>query len=444
MASQLNNKYCLITSSVVVSIIAYIFYSFTKPNYNVGDAQIYYQQHSNAIEAAINENINQLFDDENSFVYIKTEDNFTIYIEQCIKIAWHTNNQIKKIKPILFVNGGPGIPPMQCPLFLSLLTNQLNNDDHYYIPYIYHQRGTGKSSRLYSKNQSFSNWNDKSNALKYLHNNLGTHQHILDIERIRQYLFQFYQTKLSKKISFKKISLIGHSFGAIFSSLYAAEFPQNTAELILIAGAPLLDFNVFMPKYNIFSMIREYLSQSMIAEFDECSSKFTNYFNLMESNETEIVNVYMEFIKYYNIANEKYLELTYSDYNKLVCLQHTQNVYDFDKNIGGWMTIAIYYDMGMWHFWNNKINKNICEYTRNNNIDINVLVLHCEYDLQTSDASFEFVQLFECNHDHQNNKHNINNINDTMSKVDHMIVYHQNKQCAQDLTDKIKPIFTKE
>ena len=418
----------------MVIIIAYIAYVFTKPNYNVGDAFNYYQKYG------IGKNGGKIFDYDTNSVYIETKDNFKIFIQQCINIDWNKMNNIKQIHPILFVNGGPGMPPQKCPLFLSLLTNKLNANDNneYYIPYIYHQRGTGKSSRLYSGNVSFTDWNEKSAAFEQLHQNLGFHQHLLDIERIRQYLYTFYERKLSHDVNLDmksaQLSLIGHSFGCIFSSLYAAEFPQNVDRLILIAGAPLLDFNVFFPKYDIFKMIGEYLPESMQQEFSAWSGKYVNFYDTMEMNETEINKLNLGFLKYYKMAQRKHinkLKFPDDDYGSNICDKQKDDKMDLDsfvKNIGGWMITAIYYDMGMWHFWTNKVKERICD-TSN---QIKGLVLHCEYDLQEFDASMEYLKIVECN-----TKYKDLAMKNVIPKADHMIVYHDKAECLLELVDKI-------
>ena len=78
---------------------------------------------------------------------------------------------------ILFVHGGPGIPPAKPHAGLELL-----NDD--FQTYYYHQRGGGKSTRPFDKFES----NNFVANLPKLIEALGVQQHVADIERIRRIL----------------------------------------------------------------------------------------------------------------------------------------------------------------------------------------------------------------------------------------------------------------
>ena len=417
--------------------IAYIAYTLTGPYYHVGDAFKYYEENTKKFRDIVDKNKNRMFDTKTNEVHIDTEDNLVLYIQQCIDVDWDSINKSLHIQPILFVSGGPGIPPQKCPLFLSLLTDKLNSNDgdYYYIPYIYHQRGTGRSSRIFADNQTFPDYEGKAAAGQLMHEYLGFHQQILDIERIRKYLIGYYGERISKDVKANKISLIGHSFGAVFSSLYAAEFTKNVNRIILIAGAPVLDFKVFFAKYDIFKMIRSYLPENKVREFDLWKMQYMNSLVMKTMAEPEMNKVHLKFLDYFKIAQTKHLESKYPDYKYGTNICDEQNDEDeMDINLyGGWMTSAVYYEMGMWHFWANTVKNKICNSGNNN---IKGLVLHCDHDLQEIEASFEYAKIFECN-----NKNKDMLMKDVIPEADHTVVYHDKAECVMELVDKISKRF---
>ena len=78
-----------------------------------------------------------------------------------------------------------------------------------------------------SRSSAFASRNFYAN-MKELERTLGIGGQVADIERIRRILGQ------------EKLILVGHSFGAFLSSMYAAEFPEHVEALVLVAPSGVL------------------------------------------------------------------------------------------------------------------------------------------------------------------------------------------------------------
>lgn len=55
-------------------------------------------------------------------------------------IELYTFNEGSGTTPVIFIHGGPGLPPTELPVTLKVLSDKLKF-------YVYHQRGCGKSTR---------------------------------------------------------------------------------------------------------------------------------------------------------------------------------------------------------------------------------------------------------------------------------------------------------
>lgn len=105
-------------------------------------------------------------------------------------------------EPIIVVHGGPGLDQSYLlPQMLELAK------DHQVV--FYDQRGSGKSLEA---------------TLDARHVNLS--QFAEDLEKIRQ------------KFVFKKVTLIGHSWGGQVSMSYAIRYPQRVKAMVLLSSAP--------------------------------------------------------------------------------------------------------------------------------------------------------------------------------------------------------------
>jgi proline iminopeptidase len=132
---------------------------------------------------------------QNSY-YITSTDNAKIYIQEK-----------GKGEPVILLAGGPGLNPD----YLIPILEELSQ--HYRV-IILHQRGTGKSivSNVDASSMSMENYKN-------------------DLESLRKHL------KLDK------LTLIGHSWGAMLAMEYASSFPEKVKNLILVSsGGPTRSF----------------------------------------------------------------------------------------------------------------------------------------------------------------------------------------------------------
>src|SRR3954470_17515727 len=120
---------------------------------------------------------------------------------------------IGKGAPLLIINGGPG---MNCNGFENLAESLSSTN----LAIIYDQRGTGKST------------------LKIVDTSTITIKLMLDdIERLREHL------------NIEKWSVLGHSFGGMLASEYAAQYPQRIEKLILSSSGGIdLDLLTYVSK----------------------------------------------------------------------------------------------------------------------------------------------------------------------------------------------------
>lgn len=105
-------------------------------------------------------------------------------------------------QPLLVIHGGPG-------LGCNYLLPQMSELGKFSFAIFYDQRGTGQST-------STADW--QSNPFEV---------YCEDIDNLR------------KALGFEKISLLGHSYGGIFASMYALKFPQHVDKIIYVNSVPL-------------------------------------------------------------------------------------------------------------------------------------------------------------------------------------------------------------
>jgi proline iminopeptidase len=246
---------------------------------------------------------------------------------------------------VLVIHGGPGMP-FESPIAgLEPLTGS-------YTFHYYDQRGSGESSRPIMRFTFSSYWEN----LQTLDKALGPGAQIADIERVRQILGE------------EKLILVGHSFGGFLAALYAAEFPEHTRALVLVAPAEML----VMPPASggLFEQVRPLLPESMQAEYRAFLSRYLNYGSIFSKNEADLAGLNAEFARYYTAAAErKGFRVPIPSRPELV---------------GGWMVHAMYLSMGMQHDYRNALKR----------VNVPVLVVHGGKDLQPEVASRTYVEAF--------------------------------------------------
>lgn len=264
---------------------------------------------------------------------------------------WLMNDQVELFhfargegRNVLMVHGGPGFPFAEPLSGLEPLSASFRF--HYYD-----QRGCGQSSRPIDR---FATSDFYENA-KELERVLGLTAQIADIERMRRILGD------------EKLILIGHSFGAFIASLYAAEFPERVAALVLIAPADVLVFP--QEREGLFEVIRARLPQSMQADYEDYLNRYFDFGKIFSYDDKALSTLNAEVIRYYQAALE----------SKEIKLQN-----DIQLHNGGWMVQAMYFSMGLTHDYTPALK----------HVTAPVLVIHGGNDLQAESASRAFSDCF--------------------------------------------------
>jgi len=246
---------------------------------------------------------------------------------------------------VLVVHGGPGYP------FNAPLPGFKLLDQTYRFNY-YDQRGCGRSTRPIDR---FSPQNYSANV-KTLDQTLGLGAQIADIERIRQILGE------------DRLILIGHSFGGFLASLYAAEFPEHVAALVLVAPADVLVMPP--PDGGLYEQVRLLLPQELQAEYSAYLKDYFNYGQIFSKSEADLAAMNAAFIPYYAAA------LAYQGLNI--------PAEDNPTAVGGWMVQGIYFSIGQKHDYRPALK----------GVTAPVLVIHGDRDLQSETASQAYASAF--------------------------------------------------
>lgn len=240
---------------------------------------------------------------------------------------------------ILYVHGGPGVPEsVSAPAFDAL-------GDAYRMHY-YDQRGTGQSTRPFDK----APWNGGVwQNIQTLEGTLGIAQQLADIERIRRILGD------------EKIIIVGHSYGGLLASLYAAEFPDRIEKLVLIAPADLLVFP--SPHGDFFEAVRSRLPSEKQTEFDTWMAEYFDIGSVFGKSTSELESLDAKFANFFE-------QITGDLPN------------DNESDIGVWHVRAQYFSLGQRHDWREALSS----------YGGPTLIIHGENDLQTIEVSRMYAQ----------------------------------------------------
>ena len=247
-------------------------------------------------------------------------------------------------RPVLFVHGGPGYPFRRLPAGLAQLTNE-------YEIHFYDQRGCGQSTKPFDRLEST---NFYQNMIE-LDRTLGVGAQIADIERIRRILGR------------DKLILMGHSFGGFLAALYAAEFPQHVAAMILVAPADM----VVLPSESgdLFEVIRNRLPSSRKEEFGHFMDEYLDFSGVFSKSEGDLAALNREFARFYMLASGTDAGAAMAE------LEEIAN--------GGWMVTAIYLGLGKRHDYRDALRT----------VNAPVLIVHGDQDLQPEAVSQGYADL---------------------------------------------------
>jgi proline iminopeptidase len=246
---------------------------------------------------------------------------------------------VGKGRNVLVVHGGPGCPHLKPWAGLKALTNS-------YRFIYYDQRGCGQSTRPVDRLESR---NYYQNVL-LVDRMLGLGAQIADIERIRRILGE------------EKLIFIGHSFWGFLAALYAAEFPEHVAAMVLVAPADVL----VAPSDSggLFNEVKNRLPKDRLDEYDGWLQRYFDFGSIFSKSEADLVALNDEFGKYYRMV--------------------TSTAFPEQGKAGGWIGHAMYLSMGQQHDYSQILK----------NVRAPVLVIHGANDLQPEQASRRYAKAF--------------------------------------------------
>ena len=212
---------------------------------------------------------------------------------------------------VLMLHGGPGYPFREPWPALAGLPG------HRFI--YFDQRGCGKSSRPFVK-LTGSNLYEK---MRQIEGSLGIAAQLADIDALR------------RGLGVAKITLIGHSFGAFLAALYAADYPDHVAKLVLVAPAAVM----ITPGSGdgLYGEIMARLTDDQDRkEFTAWLAQIFDFPSLLDKSETELSELYAAMTPFYGRA----MGASREDAAKLLSRDHS---------IGGFVTPAIFLGLGKTH-----------------------------------------------------------------------------------------------
>jgi len=238
--------------------------------------------------------------------------------------------------PILCLHGGPAIAPSTPWKVFDELAKSHDVDNEVYL---YHARGCGKSTRPFSKFPTPGMWP----GMKIIEQELGIGAQVADMERIRK-----------DHLKVDRLHLVGHSFGGFIATMYATEFPDRVASLVLMVPAGVLQLPAKNKAENgdIFAMVKEKLAvieasnlqpeegqQNLQTEFDAFMKKYLDFGSLPTETDESLAERQYEFAQHYYRAD--------FDGDEAKVKAEMEKV---DKSmIGGMACFATFLSMGMEH-----------------------------------------------------------------------------------------------
>lgn len=251
----------------------------------------------------------------------------------------------------LVLHGGPAIPPDEP-------WAGLRGVDGFAFHY-FHQRGCGRSTRPFDRFGGGS-WLSTWRNLKELERTLGLGAQIADVERVRRLLGE------------ERLVLVGHSFGALIAVLYAAEFPEHVAALVLESPPELLV--VPSPTGGLFAEVNARLAATERIAFQKYLERYLDFAHLFEKSEAQLAALHAEFGPYYAAALR----------GNGAATAGSPSLAPAPTEVGGFMPQAVYLSMGRKHDWRAALVR----------VRAPVLVLHGERDLQPLSATRAFAAAF--------------------------------------------------
>ncbi|RKH43671.1 alpha/beta fold hydrolase [Corallococcus sicarius] len=246
-------------------------------------------------------------------------------------------------RDVVVVHGGPGLPPAE-PWRAAVITGDTLRW------HFYDQRGCGASSRPFTHAPPGGTWQ----AMQAVEARLGLAAQLADLERIRRLLGK------------ERLTLVGHSFGALVAALYAAEWPERVEALVLVAPAPLVTMPVD-EEGDLFTQVRARLDaegQRALAAWMKHSFDFPAR---LKDDEAHLAEHFAGFGPLYVQALRR---------------ERPQARLPGSGAAGGFLTLGLYLSLGRHHDWSDWLRR----------VRAPTLVIHGAEDLQPRSATVRVVE----------------------------------------------------